>query len=48
MIANNLIGGAAGGAVVGMRWADPATADLTLAQAPEFDWIRIGGNLVTG
>jgi hypothetical protein len=48
MIADNLISAAPEGAVVGMRWADRATGDLTLADAPRYNWINVGENLVTG
>jgi uncharacterized secreted repeat protein (TIGR03808 family) len=48
IIADNLISAASEGAVVGMRWADRATGDLTLADAPRYNWINVGENLVTG
>ncbi len=44
LISNNLIDGASGGAIVGMRWADAATGDLTLSGAEDFDWLTISGN----
>jgi uncharacterized secreted repeat protein (TIGR03808 family) len=48
MIANNLISETPNGAVVGMRWSDQATGDLTLAGAPRFGWITIAANQVAG
>jgi len=46
LISNNLIQGARDGAVVGMRWSDRVTADLTQDDASTFDWLTIGGNHV--
>jgi uncharacterized secreted repeat protein (TIGR03808 family) len=46
LISDNLIQGAHDGAVVGMRWAERATADLTLTGASTFDGLTVDGNHV--
>jgi uncharacterized secreted repeat protein (TIGR03808 family) len=46
LIADNVIDGASDGAVVGMRWADRATDDLTLSGASAFPWLTINANHV--
>ncbi len=47
LISNNVIDGASDGAVVGMRWADAATGDLTLSGASDFAWLTLANNRVS-
>lgn len=47
LIANNLIQGAGDGAVVGMRWSERVTPDLTQAGTTTFNWLSVDGNHVT-
>lgn len=47
LISDNLIQGARDGAVVGMRWAERASDDLTLAGASTFDGLTVDGNHVS-
>lgn len=44
MISDNIISGARDGAVIGMRWADRVTADLTLAGTAEFPHLTVERN----
>jgi len=46
LISDNVIQGAYDGAVIGMRWAERATADLTFANASTFDGLTVDGNRV--
>ncbi len=46
LISDNLIQGASDGAIIGMRWTEPATADLTSGATTPFDWLTIEGNHV--
>lgn len=47
LISGNVIDGARDGAVVGMRWAEAATGDLTLSGASDFAWLTLANNRVT-
>lgn len=47
LIANNVISGAKSGAVVGHRWADVTTGDLTQESAERFAHLTVQGNRVT-
>ncbi len=44
LIANNLISQSSAGAIVGYRWADPATGDLTNGGAEAFPHLVLNGN----
>jgi len=46
LVSNNLISGAARGAVVGLDHAKPTTPDLTAKHAPSFQQIVLSGNTV--
>ena len=45
LLANNMISGASDGAIVGYRWKDPATGDLTRAGANLPAHLTLSGNL---
>jgi uncharacterized secreted repeat protein (TIGR03808 family) len=47
LIASNLISGASAGGVVGYRWKDPVTDDLTQAGAKTYPHLSLSGNLVS-
>lgn len=47
LIANNVIDGARGGAVVGTEYGKPVTGDLTKAPDPRASGIRVEGNAVS-
>jgi uncharacterized secreted repeat protein (TIGR03808 family) len=47
VISDNLISGAANGAVVGMRWADRASGDLARSGADEFPHLTVERNRVS-
>jgi uncharacterized secreted repeat protein (TIGR03808 family) len=44
VIANNLISGAERGAILGMRWEEPATGDLAESDAEDWPHLTIEGN----
>jgi hypothetical protein len=44
LISNNLISGAGQGAILGMRWAEPATGDLAHDGADAFAHLTIRNN----
>ena len=47
IISDNLISGSTNGAVVGMRWADPATGDLALSGADRYPHLTVERNRVS-
>ena len=46
IISNNLIAGADRGAIVGMRWAERASGDLSQTGAEQFPHLTIANNRV--
>ncbi len=47
LISNNVIRGAANGAIVGHEWTKPVTGDLALARSSSFPHLTVNGNLVS-
>jgi hypothetical protein len=47
LINNNIISGADKGAIVGMRWAKPASGDLARSGAAEFPNLMIERNAIS-
>lgn len=47
VISDNLISGAADGAIVGMRWAEPATTDLAVSGASDYPHLLIERNRIS-
>jgi len=46
VVSNNVIDGATAGAVVGYRWSEAVTGDLTLPDARQFGHLQVTGNRV--
>lgn len=48
VISGNIIEGAVDGAVIGTRWSEIVTGDLTSQNNRDFSWLSVHGNLIAG